>query len=240
MEMRKYMKTNNWNYLLSFLGKQCRGALPCGCLFVFTLIISCSYSCGSVEAFVRNEVPVHNATAIRNELKEKHPEIKEVGIEGHTRPSGNIYFSVDIIFHDGKRLFLTDVGLKKPSINRIGEYTYEAFITNRGRVRTWGGYSSKEIMIKVIGAALGKNIETIHDVIDLYDEIYDFTASLRDINDEAIQAEKEAMLKKARIPYRWIWFSEMEFEKIETDEYMYILFKDYWDDALYEKWQLKY
>jgi hypothetical protein len=31
--MKKYMKTDNWNYSLSFLGKQYRRALLCGYLF---------------------------------------------------------------------------------------------------------------------------------------------------------------------------------------------------------------
>ncbi|MDR2409197.1 MAG: hypothetical protein LBE13_13935 [Bacteroidales bacterium] len=218
-------------------------------LFGIVFVVSLFYSCRSEQVYEYGEYhemppdpPVHNEKFIRNELKEEYPEIKEVGITRHTW-YGSTYFSVDIIFHDGRRLFLTDVSLclKTPfRINRIGEYTFEAFLTNTGRVRTWGGFSSKKITTKVIEAALGKNIETIQDVINLYDEIYDFTASLRDINDEEIQTEKEAMLKIARIPYRWIWFSKMEFEKIEAGGYMYILFKEQWDDALYEKWQLEY
>jgi hypothetical protein len=35
--MKKYMKTDNWNYSLSFLGKQYRRALLCGYLLGFSL-----------------------------------------------------------------------------------------------------------------------------------------------------------------------------------------------------------
>jgi hypothetical protein len=196
-------------------------------IFIVTSVFFCS--CVSVWS-------------IRNEIKKEHPEIKEVGIERVTW-HGRVYFGVDIIFNDSRRLFLTGVYphlLANFDINRIGEYTYEAFITNTGRVRTWGGFSSKKIDIRVIAEAMGKPMDTLHDVINMYDEIYDFTASLRDINDEEIQAEKEEMLKIARIPYRWIWFSEMEFEQIETNNIMYIAFKDYWDDSQYEGRELKY
>jgi hypothetical protein len=34
MDMRKYMRPDNWSYSLGFLGKHCRISPLCGCLFL--------------------------------------------------------------------------------------------------------------------------------------------------------------------------------------------------------------
>jgi hypothetical protein len=166
---------------------------------------------------------------IRKEITVKHPEVKTVDILN--KYGGQ--FDLDIAFHDGRRLVLSGMGkdLAPGSIVRIGNYTYEVFMTNKGRVRVEGGYSNGGTSVYLIAAATGLSIETVHDVIRWYDRIYEYTAGLPDIDDGEIKAERDRMLKIARIPYRWIWFSEMEFDKVCMGEHMYILFRKDWDDS---------
>ncbi|MDR2409198.1 MAG: hypothetical protein LBE13_13940, partial [Bacteroidales bacterium] len=68
----------------------------------------------------------------------------------------------------------------------------------------------------------------------LYDEIYKFTLSLQDVNEEEIMAEKEKLMIQGNVWFDWIWLSDKQFKKfIDNDGDEYIVFRDYWDDKLF-------
>ncbi|GHV12482.1 hypothetical protein FACS189491_05550 [Spirochaetia bacterium] len=89
-----------------------------------------------------------------------------------------------------------------------------------------------------MGTEKGSTI--VYDVIRNYDTIYAYTASLRDFNEESIQSEK---MKHNDGAWYWIWYSDMEFNKINYRarespysmrglglilvEYEYYIFRDY-------------
>jgi hypothetical protein len=192
-------------------------------LLVIFLLASSFCSCASFTefAYVRQN--------IRNRIIKEHPEVKAVGIINNWRRDSK-YFAVDIIFHDGRRLFLTSLrsaNLRTPFfINRVGDYSFETYIPM--------GYAGRQISAQLLEQETGKKIKSVHDVINLYDDVYKFTISLKDVdNDEEIRAEKEKLMIQAPSWYRWLWLSDMEFKQILVGDKTYVVFKTSWYDTLF-------
>jgi hypothetical protein len=166
--------------------------------------------------------------AIRHRIKREHPEVQDVGIL--KKWHGSKYLALDIVYYDGRRLFITWVGrnLKPPfNICRIGEYTFNT-------CNLHSGYPFHDSVgfgpAQVLAQELEIPIKTVHDVIRGYNQLYAYMVSLPDINDEIVLSEK-ARFDNAP---NWAWLSDIEFKQVKYGNELYIFFKDKWTDYQYE------
>jgi hypothetical protein len=168
--------------------------------------------------------------SIKKKIKKEHPEIQAVGLIKNWQESKK-YSALDIVFYDGRRLLLTYIRAgSNPtfSVERIGEYSFQTYLSN--------GYGGRRIFVRILEEVLGKSSISIYDTIDLYDEIYEFTLSLPDLNAEDVRTEQEKLMIQAEIWYQWPWLSDVEFKRIKGNSGIdYIIFRDYWDDRSYGK-----
>jgi hypothetical protein len=168
-------------------------------IFVVVVLLFSVNSCIAVKP-----VKILSVESIKKQIEEEHPELRvNIREEWWTQNIG-----LDFFFHDGRRLYLWYVrkNLAAPfRIGRIGEYKLTGYYQYPDGSQNW---SLRTIPIGVIGQELGVSFNTVNDAIKYYDMIYSYVRSLRDINEEEIQAEREK-----HGPY-WIWYTDKPFNKI--------------------------
>jgi hypothetical protein len=165
-------------------------------ILVINILLFLTSSCISIKS-------------IKEQIQEKNPEVQIVEIYEFWWTN---YLGLHISFHDGRQLYLSNVrsDLKAPfRVAKVGEYIFCSYFQLSDGSYNW---NNNTVPIGLIGQELGLSLNTVHDVIKHYDTIYSYMLSLRDINEEIIQAEI-ARHGKNYEPW-WIWYTDMEFNKI--------------------------
>ncbi|GHV08411.1 hypothetical protein FACS189485_19860 [Spirochaetia bacterium] len=173
-----------------------------------------------------------NLGKFRNDIIKKNPNVKLVGFVPDQTFSDNKYLEIEIIFDDGRHLYLTYVNWinrdfpESPfQLARIGNYGFTVLHENiYGRINL-NHYFPVTLILNELGIPItgnSGNVKNISILINNYDNIYEYIDSLPDYNDSFLvkqEPKNKFITKTIEIDGRYEAYTIMKNEW--NDKYFY-------------------